>query len=191
MNKEDLRKRYLARRKELTAAECAQFNVQLYHHFFSSTDLSFLKVIHTYLPLVKNNEPDTWMIIDRLRREFPHIRISIPRVMEDGALEHFFFEGLHQLQTNAWGLLEPKQGIPTLEEKIDLVIVPLLAIDQRGHRVGYGKGYYDRFLKKCKKDCKTIGLSFFEPIDIISDTDVNDVALTACVEPSGVHYFRP
>ena len=190
MTKEELRKRYADKRKKLTPTECAHLNLQLYQFFFSNIDLSFIKIIHCYLPIIKNNEPDTWMIIDRIRREFPHVKISVPRVRADKTLESFYFEGLHQLQINAWGIQEPKQGIPTPEEKIDLVIVPLLAIDQHGHRVGYGKGYYDRFLKKCNKNCKTIGLSFFKPVELISDVDENDVALTSCIDPFRVHHFQ-
>ena len=189
MTKQELRKLYSDKRKKLTASECAYFNSQLAYHFFSLTDLSDIKVIHTFLPISKNNEPDTWQIIERLQQEFSQIRISVPRVADDRNFENFYFEGLHQLQTNAWGIQEPKQGIITPAEEFDIVIVPLLVFDQRGHRVGYGKGYYDRFLKKCSQGCKTIGLSFFKPVSIITDTDENDVALTSCIEPTGIHYF--
>ncbi len=189
MTKSELRKIYLEKRKLLSEGERAQLNFQLYNLFFASTDLSFVKVLHCYLPLAKNNEPDTWMIIDRIRREFPQVRISVPRVKADGELENVYFEGLHQLQTTSWGIQEPKQGVITPTEKIDLVVVPLLAIDMNGHRVGYGKGYYDKFLMKCRIDCKTIGLSFFPPVERISDINAGDVALTTCLEPEGSHQF--
>src|SRR5882762_10033654 len=104
MTKQELRPIYLDKRKKLTHAACVQFSLNLYNHFFSSFDLSFINTLHTYLPLEKNNEPDTWPIIDRIRREFPQVRISIPRVAGDNTLENFYFEGLHQLQTNAWGI---------------------------------------------------------------------------------------
>ncbi len=183
MTKQELRKTYLDKRKQLTAAECAHFNLQLYNFFFSSIDLSFVNVLHTYLPIIKNNEPDTWMIVDRVRREFPNVRISIPRITPEGELEHIYFEGLHQLQTNAWGIQEPRQGSPTPPEKIDLVLVPLLAVDKQGHRVGYGKGYYDRFLKRCRGDCNKIGLSFFDVIERIDDVDNHDIMLNSCITP--------
>ncbi len=189
MTKEELRKLYSAERKQLSASERASFNLKLAHHFFSSIDLSQIKVIHTYLPILKNNEPDTWTIIERIQREFPQIRISVPRIVNDQIFENFYFEGPHQLQTSAWGIQEPKQGIKTPAAEIDMVLVPLLVIDRRGHRVGYGKGYYDRFLKTCNKDCKTIGLSFFKPVELIADTIDSDVTLNSCIEPSGMHYF--
>ncbi|MEJ0054213.1 MAG: 5-formyltetrahydrofolate cyclo-ligase [Bacteroidota bacterium] len=189
MTKQELRPIYLDKRKKLTPAACAQFNLQLYHHFFSSFDLSFIKVLHTYIPLEKNNEPDTWPLIDRIRREFPQVRISVPRVAGDGNLENFYFEGLHQLQKTTWGIQEPKQGVPTPSDKIDMVVVPLLVFDKSGQRVGYGKGFYDKFLKECRKDCKKVGLSFFEGVDTISDPNEYDVKLDGCVTPTGLVVF--
>lgn len=189
MTKQELRKVYLDKRRQLTVEECAHFNLQLYNYFFSSVDLSFVNVLHTYLPITRNNEPDTWMIIDRVRREFPNVRISIPRITPEAGLESIYFEGLHQLQTHAWGIQEPRQGSPTPPEKIDAVLVPLLAVDQQGHRVGYGKGYYDRFLKKCRSDCNKIGLSFFDVIERIDDIDNHDIILNTCITPQRILNF--
>jgi 5-formyltetrahydrofolate cyclo-ligase len=190
MNKAELRKIYLQKRQTLSEAEYAQLNFQLYQQFFANIDLSFIKVIHTFLPIASKHEPDTWLIIDRLRREFPHIRISIPKTdSRSNILENFYFEGLHQLVTTAWGIQEPKQGIPTETEKIDLVLVPLLAFDKTGQRVGYGKGFYDRFLKDCKPDCIKAGLSFFEAEEKLEDTTELDVPLDLCVTPAGIIKF--
>ena len=190
MIKQELRKIYLDKRKNLSPTACAQDSRQLFNLFFSYFDLSFVKVLHTYLPIEKNHEPDTWIMVDRIRREFPHIRISIPKVSAEDTLENFYFEGLHQLKPNLWGIQEPRQGVPTPIEKIDLVIVPLLIMDSIGHRVGYGKGYYDRFLKTCRSDCKKIGLSFFEAIERIDDADSRDVRLNASITPGGVINFN-
>jgi 5-formyltetrahydrofolate cyclo-ligase len=190
MNKAALRKIYSEARKKLTPEQCAHFNLQLYHFFFLYADLSFIKVIHTYLPLEKNNEPDTWAIIDRIRREFPHIRISVPKVNpKTNELENFYFEGLHQIDVNTWGIPEPKQGIPTPSEKIDMVVVPLLTFDQKGDRVGYGKGYYDRFFSQCRTDCRKVGLSFFDAVELISDISEHDIRLNAAITPSGFFTF--
>lgn len=190
MNKAELRKIYLQKRQALSEAEYAQLNFQLYQQFFANIDLSFIKVIHTFLPVASKHEPDTWLIIDRLRREFPHIRISIPKTdTRQNTLENFYFEGLHQLVTTAWGIQEPRHGIPTETEKIDLVLVPLLAFDKAGQRVGYGKGFYDRFLKDCKPDCIKVGLSFFEAEEKLEDTTELDVSLDLCVTPAGIVKF--
>ena len=190
MTKQELRKIYLKKRQSLSEAEYGQLNFQLYQNFFSNIDLSFIKVLHTFLPITSKKEVDTWLIIDRIRREFPHVRISIPKVNnQTNELENFFFEGLHQLQTNEWGIQEPKQGIPTEPEKIDMVLVPLLTFDNQGHRIGYGKGYYDRFLKLCRPNAKKIGVSFFDPEENLPAEEY-DVKLTEAITPTQLYAFR-
>ncbi len=189
MTKHELRQRYLKKRQSLSEAEFLQRNHALCERFFSGIDISFIKVIHVFLPLTEKHEPDTWLIIDRIRREFPLIRLSIPRVNEtSNTLEHFFFEGLHQLKKNKWGILEPQQGIPTPLQKIDMVLVPLLAYDTTGHRLGYGKGYYDRFLAQCPSSTRAYGISFFPPEKQLP-THEADVRLNGCITPEGVYIF--
>lgn len=175
----------------LSETEYAQLNFQLYQHFFATIDLSFIKVLHTFLPIHSKKEPDTWLIIDRIQREFPHIRISIPRVNnQKEELENFYFEGLHQLSTTEWGIQEPKQGIPTESEKIDLVLVPLLAFDERGHRIGYGKGYYDKFLQHLKASALKLGVSFFPPEKTLPEISTSDISLTHVITPLNLYNFK-
>lgn len=190
MTKQELRKVYLQKRLALSEAEYGQLNFQLYQQFFSNIDLSFIKVVHTFLPIVSKKEVDTWLIIDRIKREFPHIRIAIPKVNpQTGVFDSYFFEGLHQLATNTWGIQEPKQGIPAETEKVDLVLIPLLTFDSTGNRVGYGKGFYDKFLATCRPDCKKIGLSLFDGEEKINDTNAFDIKLNACITPQSVIQF--
>jgi len=191
MIKTALRKVYLDKRQSLSEAEYLQLNHQLCENFFAHIELSFIKVLHCFIPIEKNREPNTWLIIDRIRREFPHIRLSVPRIDKNGGLENFFFEGLHQLQLNSWGILEPKQGVPTETGKIDMVIVPLLVFDENGNRVGYGKGFYDRFLAECKPSVKSVGLSLFEPVDKIEDIEAHDIPLSYSVTPTQAFSFQP
>jgi 5-formyltetrahydrofolate cyclo-ligase len=142
MTKDQIRKLYLQKRLALSEAEFQQLNHQLTEQFFASVDLSFVQVLHTFLPIEKQREVNTWLIIERIRREFPHIRIAIPRINNQTAsIENFYFEGPHQLEKNTWGIMEPKQGIPVPSEKIDAVLVPLLGFDRSGNRVGYGRGF--------------------------------------------------
>ncbi|MBY0434767.1 MAG: 5-formyltetrahydrofolate cyclo-ligase [Cyclobacteriaceae bacterium] len=189
MTKAEARRLFLQKRKDLSPDTCVQYNLQLYHRFFTSVDLSFVRVLHTYLPLEKNKEPDTWMIIDRVKREFPYVKISLPRIAGPDRLENFYFEGPAQLHANEWGIPEPLEGTLTPSEEIDMVIVPLLAFDKTGHRVGYGKGFYDRFLKTCRPDCQKIGLSFFEPVEKIDDITPHDFPLSRCVTPQEAYHF--
>jgi len=178
----------MTKRNALTHGEVQLLSRALCERFFMSMDLSFVKVIHCYLPIAEKNEPDTWLILDRLKREFGHIRIVLPRINGE-EIENIFFEGLHQLVKNEWNILEPRQGVPAAPEKMDVVLVPLVAVDTTGHRVGYGKGFYDRFLKTCKPDCQKIGLSFFEPQEKLDDPSAYDVRLDLCITPDRVYAF--
>jgi 5-formyltetrahydrofolate cyclo-ligase len=188
MTKEEARKAFLQKRLALSEGAYQQLNFQLYNQFFTQIDLSFIKCIHIFLPIENKREPDTWPIVDRIRREFPHVRISIPKVVGD-QLENIYFEGLHQLKKNKWGILEPELGLPTPTDKIEMVLVPLLAVDKVGHRVGYGKGFYDKFLAECRIRCQRIGISLFQPIEVIEDVDENDIALTHCISPQQFFTF--
>ena len=67
--------------------------------------------------------------------------------------------------------------------------MPLLAFDKQGHRVGYGKGFYDVFLNKCKPETIKIGLSFYEAEDAIDDVFENDVKLDYCITPKTIYTF--
>ena len=96
MKKDELRKIYLAKRNALSEPERLTLSQSLCDLFFSTIDLSLVKVIHIYLPIESKKEPNTWLIINRIRREFPHVRFSIPKI-KDEKMENIFFEDLHQL----------------------------------------------------------------------------------------------
>jgi 5-formyltetrahydrofolate cyclo-ligase len=162
MTKDELRKELLAQRKALSEAEVAMRSKLLCDRLFATFDFSFLKVVHIFLPIERQREPDTWLVMDRLRREFPHVRIALPKMLPGGLLVHVEFEGLHQLRTNKWGIPEPQQGTELNPQLMDMVVVPLLAADRNGHRLGYGKGFYDRFLAEVKPKCVTVGYSLLE-----------------------------
>ena len=183
MLKDQVRKLYLQKRLGLSDAEFQRLNQRIVEHFFS-LDLSSIKVLHTFLPIEKQKEVNTWPIIERIKKRFPQIQISIPRINnQTSAIENFYFEGTDQLEKNTWGILEPKSGIPTPAGKIDAVMVPLLAFDRNGNRVGYGRGFYDKFLADL--NCKKIGLSFFPPVKAIEGMNDRDIPIDIVVTPEG------
>lgn len=190
MTKEELRQKYILKRQSLTREEYLELSLNLCNSFFAHIDLVQVSVIHTFLPIEKNKEPDTWLIIHRLQHEYPDIRISIPRANpETGELDNFYFEGPQQLQKSPWGIPEPHQGNPTPLEEIDIVIVPMLTFDPSGHRVGYGKGYYDKFLARCRKNVLKVGLSLFPPEPALLESDPHDIPLDMGLTPDAVYKF--
>jgi 5-formyltetrahydrofolate cyclo-ligase len=185
MTKDQVRKLFLQRRTSLTDVEFRRLNSLIVHNFFSSLDIKSIAVLHTFLPIEKQKEVNTWQIIDRMNKDFPAIKISVPRINNQlSIIENFYYEGKDQLEKNTWGILEPKQGIPTPLEKIDTVLVPLLGFDKKGNRVGYGRGFYDKFL--ATTSAKKIGLSFFEPVKSIEGMSAQDIPLDLVVYPEGV-----
>ena len=182
MNKDELRKIYLAKRLSLTESEHHELSQKIADHFFQFVDLSKARIVHIYLPIESKREPDTWLIINRIKSEFPTIRLVIPLVNKE-EMESIFFDGPDQLEKSKWGMIEPILGVEVEPQKIDMVVVPLLAIDTLGHRIGYGKGFYDRFLKLCRPDCLKIGISFFDPVNSIAEKSDHDVLLNGCLTP--------
>ena len=123
-----------------------------------------------------------------LKKHHPLIKIIIPRAdFKTSLMTHHHYTDTESLFKSSFNILEP---IAQQEHKgaIDMVIVPLLAFDDRGYRVGYGKGFYDRFLEG--KNILKVGLSFFKSVGTIADPHVNDVRLDLCITPDQVIYFK-
>jgi 5-formyltetrahydrofolate cyclo-ligase len=190
MTKAELRKKYILLRSALTDQEYEDINHRLCESFFSTLDLSGVRLLHTFLPIKKKKEPDTDRIMERLRQNFPEIRIAIPQIdpLTD-TLNAAYFEKGDALHNNKWGIPEPVHADPAPVDKIDLVIVPLLAFDSSGHRIGYGKGYYDKFLAQCNKEAIKVGLSAYPPEPAIEGLTSDDVALDHCVTPGRLYTF--
>ena len=152
--------------------------------FFSRFDVSIVRILHSFVPIEKFKEVNTRLIFAKLWRDFPHIQTVVPRVdPETDCIRSLKFTHETELVRNAWGIDEPAHDEYVDAQSIDMVLVPGLCFDRDGHRVGYGKGYYDRFLKTCRPDCLKIGLSYFEPVEKIDDIHDGDVRLDAVVTP--------
>jgi 5-formyltetrahydrofolate cyclo-ligase len=190
MLKAELRKIYLARQKSLSTEERLEASRKISENLFRDFDFSRIRFLHCFLPIEKFNEIDTRLIFERVWREFPRIETLVPRVdFQTNEIENLRFKPETELVQNAWQISEPlhdEKNEKVETEKIDLVLVPLLCFDARGFRVGYGKGFYDKFLKNCRADCLKIGLSYFAPIAEIEDAHEFDVKLDFCVSPEKI-----
>jgi len=180
MNKRELRKIYKAKRKALSDADFAEMNARLCNRFFEEMDATLTEVdyLHTYLPIERLREADTKAIIAVLQKRYSNIGIVLSRTdMEQGTMSSHLVVKQMTLVENAWGIPEPQHTQPLDDILIDVVLVPLLVADKQGHRVGYGKGFYDRFLAQLRPDVIKVGLSLFPVIDQIDDVASNDVPL--------------
>jgi 5-formyltetrahydrofolate cyclo-ligase len=187
MTKSELRANFLAKRQILSPAEREKFSAAIVSQFFQHFDLTRIKVLHCYVPIERLAEIDTRPIFQQIWTKYPQIATVVPRVnCETDELESLVYSSDVELILNKWEIGEPLHDRRVEPEAIDMVLVPLVCFDRNGHRVGYGKGYYDRFLKQCRSDCIKIGLSYFGPIDSIDDIHTGDVTLDRAVTPGEI-----
>ena len=172
MLKNELRKIYLNRRKTFSKFERVSLSFSIANLFFQNFDLSKINFLHCFLPIEKFNEIDTRPIFEKIWRGFPDMQTLVPRVnFQTNEIENVKFSSETETEKNIWEIFEPTHNERVENEKIDAVLVPLLCFDERGFRVGYGKGFYDKFLRECRTDCLKIGLNYFAPVEEISDIE--------------------
>ena len=193
VTKSVLRRATLAQRQTLSTTEVAHLSTRLREQLFRHFPVSDWRWLHVFLPIERRNEPDTWEIIRWIWGEELPVRLAVPVVQPDGfSLRHYELTPDTLLIPNHWGIAEPGPDAPEISAKLlDAVLVPLLACDRAGHRVGYGGGYYDRFLAQCRPGTAFIGLSLLddEPVELIEDVQATDIPLTALIAPAGVRWF--
>ncbi|MFD1186558.1 5-formyltetrahydrofolate cyclo-ligase [Pontibacter rugosus] len=187
MRKADLRRQMLQQRRALPQEEVQRRSQGIVEQFFRHFPLQAGQTVHVFLPIIKNNEVNTWPIIEQLRLEHPEVRVVVPVTdVEQHVLTHHHLTDEAILVENRWGIPEPQNAQTIHAREVDVVLIPLLAFDRAGHRVGYGKGFYDRFLADCRSDVLKVGLSLEPPVVSIADPNPFDVPLDAVVMPQGV-----
>lgn len=192
MNKAELRKLYLAKRLAIAPERRKLLSAKIAEHLFREVDFSRFTAVHCYLSLEKNGEPETAPILKRIWMDYPTVKTFAPRVVvATGEIQSIEITSESPLVENRWGIPEPLEGQPADPAIFDCVIVPLVCCDAAGHRVGHGKGFYDRFLSRCRSDCLKIGLNFFPPVVKISDIHLRDVPIDFCITPAGIFRFKP
>ncbi|MVN20160.1 5-formyltetrahydrofolate cyclo-ligase [Mucilaginibacter arboris] len=190
VKKHGLRKIYLGKRLQLPETEYQNLNQALLQQF-AKLNFAGITAVHIFLPMLRTKEPDTRLLIKHLQKEHPQIKRVFPKAdFKLKTLSHFMDDEQLVITENEFGIPEPVSGNQFYIDKNSIIIVPLLAFDLNGNRVGYGGGFYDRFLVGCEAGTRFIGLSFFEPVDLIEDAGVLDVKLHQCITPESVLSFR-
>lgn len=191
MKKPELRRIFLKKRGELGLEERASSSQQITSRFLSLFDLSAISCLHIFLTIEEKFEVDMRPLIEAVWAGFSSVKTVVPVIDQSGgSIRSAVYKRDSVLKRGKWGIREPFRPEFIMDSEIDLVAVPLLAFDRRGGRVGYGGGYYDRFLANCRQDCQKIGVSFFEPVDQISGITASDVALDHCVTPERIWSFK-
>jgi 5-formyltetrahydrofolate cyclo-ligase len=189
MKKTEAREFYKQKRKELSDAERAKAD-DLMLIQFQKIELPHVRHLLSYWPIEENHEPNTHLFTDYLEFKNPAINFLYPKSdFEKQEIEAIEVDAHTAFNKNAWNIHEPMDGTVTDAGVIDMVFVPLVIFDKRGYRIGYGKGFYDKYLQKCRPDCLKVAFSYFEPIDEIEGTHEFDVPLNLCITPNNFYVF--
>jgi 5-formyltetrahydrofolate cyclo-ligase len=187
MDKSKLRHKYKALRQELSSQEIEDKSLAIANNLLK-LDVWDKTYYHLFLTIEEQKEVDTEFILQILAGKDKEIVVS----KSDFAtlkMTHFLLTDNTKIKKNEYNIPEPVDGLEVPTNKIEVVFVPILAFDTEGNRVGYGKGFYDKFLSECQPETIKIGLSFFEPEEIIEDVFESDIPMNYCITPDKNYCF--
>jgi 5-formyltetrahydrofolate cyclo-ligase len=187
MNKKKLRQKYKELRQQFSQEEIEDKSLAIANQLLKM-DIWDKTYCHIFLPIEEQKEINTEYILQILAGKDKEVVVS-KSDFKTTTMTHFLLTDNTKIKKNEYNIPEPVTGLNVPTEMIDVVFVPLLAYDKQGNRVGYGKGFYDKFLSECNPNVIKIGLSFFEPEEKIEDLFENDIQLNFCVLPSFFLHF--
>lgn len=188
MQKVALRKLYKEKRSELTINQIEDLSLQVANRLL---ELPIWDKIyyHLFLSITESKEIQTEYILHILHAKDKEIVVS-KSIFKTLEMKNYLLTDNTKIVKSKYNIPEPEDGIEVPEDKLEVIFIPLLAFDSKGNRVGYGAGFYDKMLAKCKPNCIKVGLSFFEPTaSLINDIHSNDIILDYCVTPEKIYQF--
>ncbi|KAA5534078.1 5-formyltetrahydrofolate cyclo-ligase [Paenimyroides baculatum] len=187
MTKKELRKKYKELRNDLSFDAIEDLSLQIANQALKLLIWNF-ENYHIFLSIHEHKEVQTDYLLHILNGKDKNVIVS-KSDFKTRTMNHILLTDNVTIKKNEWNIPEPQNGFSVADNQIDVVFVPLLAYDVFGNRVGYGKGFYDLFLSKCKPDVVKIGLSFFNPEKLIEDVFLEDVRLDYCITPDTIVKF--
>ncbi|HEX6981461.1 MAG TPA: 5-formyltetrahydrofolate cyclo-ligase [Balneolaceae bacterium] len=160
-SKEQWREQFLNQRDALSLEKWTELSQKVIRRLKQQSVLKTAKTIHCYVSMNERREVNTHPLVKEMIASGKKVVVPVTD-FEDGTLSHFELQSFDDLAVNKWGVLEPAKGKRAEVSEIDLVIVPMAGGDESCNRIGYGGGFYDRFLKEVS--CPKIGLSFEQNI---------------------------
>jgi len=186
MLKKDLRKQYSKLREEIPVPSLINSSLHISNRLLQLPIWS-LDYYHIFLSISQKKEIDTSFTLSLLQGK--NKNVVVPKVDSNGKLLNCLLSQNTKLKKSVWQIPEPVECNEIPSKLIDVVFIPLLAFDTQGNRVGYGKGFYDKFLKECRPDVIKVGVSLFEAEKSIADVSTEDVPLNYCVTPEKTYTF--
>jgi 5-formyltetrahydrofolate cyclo-ligase len=187
VDKQTLRSVYLTKRKLLPTIEAERRAGNILESFKLWSKSQKFNCVHVFLPIERQKEVNVWPIIHWL---WEQQIATITSITHANNLSHVVLNAATELSTSNWGIPQPENAIPFLNlNQIEVVLVPLVVFDLSGNRIGYGKGYYDKFLSQCPAETIKLGIAQSPPLDFISQMHTSDVALDGCITHLGHYEF--
>ena len=187
VRKTRVRKRMITQRRALSVEAVQKSSEAIRSRIVGLPEYAEARVVHCYVS-AKNNEVDTRRLISDALEEGKRIVVPVTNV-RGRRLDHSEIVSLDELQPGVFGLSEPKEETKRFVgiDEMDLVIVPGLAFDPRGNRIGFGGGFYDRFLSEVRAPKIALAYSFqvlaaieVDPHDVKMDKIVTDERVYDC-----------
>lgn len=189
MIKKEIRRIELEKRIQLSPLELQDKTTRIVNHF-KTLELSTVKYLLSFYPLRERNEFDVSICEKLVKEQKPSVKIAWPKIaVNNTSMEAHLIESNKLFIKNKFNILEPLDGDIVAPSLFDIIFVPMIAFDSKGFRVGYGRGYYDRFLPSCRPEVVKIAFSFFDPVDKIDDINEFDVPLNLCITPTCIYEF--
>lgn len=187
MNKALARKNFKLKRLELTSSELKEFSRKIIFQLTNEFNFSE-KLVNIFLPIQKFNEIDLSPLIDEVLSRKGLICIN-KTDFKNHSITPYLYSAKIKLEISDFGVPEPSNGTVISPKEINYVIVPLLACDKHGYRVGYGKGFYDAFLSQCNEKTTFIGVNHFNDLVQIDNIEEHDIPIHYLVTPEKVYKF--
>jgi len=185
--KQQLRKKHKKLRKALTEDKINEYSLKI-ANLALDLDIWKYEYYHIFLPIQKQKEVNTEYLLQVLQGRDKQVVLSKSDFLTK-SMQHFLLTDSTRIVENEFGIPEPQNGIVINPELLDVVFIPLLAYDYFGNRVGYGQGFYDRFLAYCKPDVVKVGLSFFLPEKEKITASNEDIMLDCCISDEKIFHF--
>ncbi|HMR83525.1 MAG TPA: 5-formyltetrahydrofolate cyclo-ligase [Niabella sp.] len=187
MLKSEARKIFLEKRRYTTLPQRMKWD-DLILIQFQNLGLPDINILFSYAAM--EMEVNTDPVVDYLLFRNPGLQVAYPVCeFENYTMKAVAVTADTPFVKNKYGTPEPVSATTIVPDSIDMAIIPLLCFDKKGYRVGYGKGFYDKYLQHTSNDIIKIGLSYYEPVDEISDRNEFDVPLNYCITPERMYEF--
>ena len=183
ITKAEIRNRYWTLRKNLTKNVLETYNLSI-------NNLLKKKIpgnVHVFLPIEENFEVNIWPFIDSINHKNQLIGTSIYN--GENNVKHVRLSQKTTFQKGHFNIPIPKDYQKANITQFEFILIPLMAYDSNGNRIGYWKGIYDRILKSCSNNCLKIGVSYFKPEISVPKQD-HDICLDTCITPFGEYIFK-